>query len=62
MVGVANTTLITEFVLRRTAGTSIGTAVVVCVSCHNERTPRILAPLTLGAAPVPGLATGLYPS
>ncbi|MCX3060397.1 ABC transporter permease [Streptomyces beihaiensis] len=47
------------------AGTSLGTAVVVGVCLHNEWTP-VLDPLTLGAAPVLGLATGLlaglYPS
>ncbi|MFF9396584.1 ABC transporter permease [Streptomyces griseoluteus] len=47
------------------AGTSLGTAVVVGVSLHNEWTP-VIDPLTLGAAPVLGLATGLlaglYPS
>ncbi|MER5944950.1 ABC transporter permease [Streptomyces sp. NPDC001904] len=47
------------------AGTSLGTAVVVGVSLHNEWTP-VLDPVTLGVAPVLGLGTGLlaglYPS
>ncbi|MFJ4860964.1 MULTISPECIES: ABC transporter permease [unclassified Streptomyces] len=40
-------------------GTSIGTAVVVCVSAAREWTP-VLDPATLAAAPVLGLATGLF--
>jgi putative ABC transport system permease protein len=47
------------------AGTSLGTAVVVGVSLHNRWTP-VLDPVTLAAAPVLGLTTGLlaglYPS
>ncbi|MFJ8331350.1 ABC transporter permease [Streptomyces sp. NPDC094437] len=47
------------------AGTSLGTAVVVGVSFHNEWKP-VLDPATLAAAPALGLATGLlvglYPS
>ncbi|MEV8598764.1 ABC transporter permease [Streptomyces griseoviridis] len=41
-----------------TAGTSLGTAVVVGVSFHNEWTP-VLDVATLAAAPALGLATGL---
>lgn len=47
------------------AGTSLGTAVAVGGCLHNEWTP-VLDPNPPGAAPVPGLATGLlaglYPS
>lgn len=39
-------------------GTSIGTAVVVSVSAARRWSPA-LDPITLAAAPVPGLATGL---